>query len=147
MDLSYMREKFTSLAVQTFGVAEGAILLNMGLLLTIAAATTALPAVVMTGGLLLLTGWGINAICSTSKYATRPLRNKMKDFFGTEASLFGSAIRQCRQRSTRVAVMCIKDGVKATAITNYNRPLTGNLPLLCLLLAMRNDADLLQIFC
>lgn len=126
MDLLDMKERFSSLATQTFTAVRGAIPLTVGLLLTGMAATVAMPAVVMIGGFVLLASWGVNAIYNESMYTTGAFRDGMQDILGTETSLFGSAIRHHKQRSTRVAVMCMKDAAKATAITNYNRPLTGN---------------------
>lgn len=126
MDLPDMKERFRSLATETFTAVRGATTLTVGLLLTGVAATFAMPGMVMIGGLALLAGWGVNAIYNESMYTTGAFRNGMQDILGTETSLFGSPIRQHKQRSTRVAVLSMKNAANATAITNYNRPVTGN---------------------
>lgn len=126
MNLLDMKEIFTHLAIATFTAIRGGITLSLGLLLTGAAAVVELPAAVMIGGILLLTGWGADVLYNQSLYRTHPLKDGMQKLLGTNTSMFGDAIRKHRQRSTRVAVMCMKEAVRVTAITNYNRPLNGS---------------------
>lgn len=126
MDLPDIKERFISLATETFAAMRWGNHLTLGLLLTGMAAPVVAPALVMAGGLVLMAGWAANILYNESMYTTSAFRNGMQDILGTETSLFGSAIRQQKQRSTRVAVMCMKNAANATAITNYNRPPTGN---------------------
>ncbi|KIY03273.1 uncharacterized protein Z520_01740 [Fonsecaea multimorphosa CBS 102226] len=56
-------------------------------------------------------------------FDSTPLENGLKDFFGDQTSLFGSARTRHHQCSTRVAVIATKEfGKRAHLITSYNRP-------------------------
>lgn len=103
------------------------------------------PAALAGAGFMLLAGWGVNLLYKKSIYKTEPLRNGTQKLLGAETSMFGSSIRLQRQRSTRVAVMCMKDAVQVSAIANYNRPLTGNNLACILVLVTRANLHVQQV--
>ncbi|KIW89518.1 uncharacterized protein Z519_09674 [Cladophialophora bantiana CBS 173.52] len=60
-------------------------------------------------------------------FDSAPLESGLKDFFGSQTSLFGSARTRHHQCSTRVAVVATVDfGKRAQLITSYNRPNLGS---------------------
>lgn len=63
-----------------------------------------------------------NIFMSGSIYAEGPLQVQLQKLLGPETSMFGSARCTKVQRSTRVAVMAVKNRGQATTFANYNRP-------------------------
>lgn len=63
-----------------------------------------------------------NIFMSGSIYAEGPLQEQLQGLLGPQTSMFGSARRTGVQRSTRVAVIAVKNRGQATTIANYNRP-------------------------
>lgn len=63
-----------------------------------------------------------NIFMSGSIYAEGPLEEQLQRLLGAQTSMFGSARHTHVQRSTRVAVVSVKNRGQATTIANYNRP-------------------------
>lgn len=70
-----------------------------------------------------------DTIRKRSIYPTKPLKVGLQEVLGADTTMFGSAVHTGAQRSTRVAVLAVKNrGRTACAIANYNRRDLGQFP-------------------